>query len=166
MEESMLSSIIGETLKSCYVHPVTFKIVFKDLDVELMRECIDRFNEDQDEDEDVDLEEGYKKVGFIYNLTWDTLVFDPSITKLEIYTEDNGNTDNRGGGCGNLNIPVEEFRYTINNDKGITLRDVTEAVYRMKGSKYDYWYELYTGIQVVNKTSDSVLIKVEFDYGS
>jgi hypothetical protein len=46
------------------------------------------------------------------------------------------------------------------------MRNLTEVLYRLKGSKYDWWYELYSGFTVTNCNDKEVTIDVEFGYGS
>src|SRR5205085_6735453 len=57
-------------------------------------------------------------------------------------------------GCGNLHLPIDEFQWEISYAGGITLRNLVEGVYRMKGSKYDYWYELFGGL-IVEENDDT-----------
>lgn len=53
-------------------------------------------------------------------------------------------------------------RHTLNH---ITWGDLMEGVMRVKGSKSDWWYELFTSCQV-KMIDESFLIKLEFDHGS
>jgi hypothetical protein len=80
---------------------------------------------------------------------------------LTIFSRQNGNTDNSGG-CGNLGIPVEEFVWKKECKYGITLKDITEGVYRLKGSKYDLWYELFGSVE----RDENGIYEVDFGYGS
>lgn len=153
MNPELLSVIVGQAIMKCYVHPVTFQMVFKPLN--LFKYII----QERLANMDINIE-------VLEDVKWDTICFEPSITSLTVFSECNGNDDNRGGGCGELKIPVSEFTYTINNSNGITLRDLTECVYRMKGSKYDWWYELYGSVVVTDRTVNSVTVSVDFDYGS
>ena len=131
-----LSAIISYSIKCCYVHPVTFQMVFEDLVIN------DIFN-------------------FI---TWDSLAFNPEDTVLEIFNQKTGNNDRHGGSCGYKNIPIEEFEYIIENEDGITIRDLTEAVYRMKGSKYDTVYEMFRKIKVREQDENKIIVEAIFDY--
>lgn len=90
----------------------------------------------------------------------------PNITKLHVWSEKTGNCDVRGGGCGDLWIPREDFQYKIDNPGGITARDIIECVYRLKGSKYDLWYEFYTGVLNFDIVDQKLKFQVRFDYGS
>jgi hypothetical protein len=147
IDHTLLSVVIIDTIKCCYVHPVTFKMVFEDLSIHQVFE----FTKDEE---------------FFETLTWDSLAFGPKDMVLEIFNKKTGNNDRRGGGCGHKNIQIEEFRYTIKNDQGITIRDLTEAVYRMKGSKYDNYYEMLIKIKVREQDQDKVVVEAIFDYGS
>lgn len=140
LSSKMLSDLVGETIKICYVHPVTLKIVLLS------------FHSDFDTG--------------IKNLDWEFLVFGPEITSFHISSSRTGNKDSRGGGCGNLWLPLDDFKYKITNKNGITLANVTEAAYRMKGSKYDWWYELYSGLTIKKRTKTAVHAEINFDYGS
>ena len=79
---------------------------------------------------------------------------------------DVGNTDNRGGGCGNLHIPLSEFKWDCTNPSGINIKDIAEGVYRMKGSKYDWWYEMFSDNSKYIIKNDTVHFEIDFDYGS
>lgn len=65
-----------------------------------------------------------------------------------------------------VKFPLSMFSWKTENPKGITLRDLTEAIYRMKGSKYDWWYELFGDITLLEETEDGYKIIASFDYGS
>lgn len=120
-----------------------------------------RFKDEDDEDinrslellNDAVLKEGWNYVPF------------PEITSIEVYSNQTGNDDIRGGGCGDFDIPVTDFRYTIEGHQ-ITVRDIIECVYRMKGSKYDYWYELFSEIRNLQAQDNKITFEVTFDYGS
>ena len=77
-----------------------------------------------------------------------------------------GNIDSRSGGCSYLNLPADEFQWGIINSNGITLRNIIECIYRLKGSKYDYCYELFSSIQMKKTNNDKLTLKVNFNYGS
>lgn len=97
-------------------------------------------------------------------LNWDTVVF-PNQTVLHTYSLRTGNDDTRGGGCGDCGFTTEDFKYTLTNNNGITFRNLLESIYRMKGSKYDYWYELLHNVEI-NIENETIKMQVSFDYGS
>lgn len=100
---------------------------------------------------------------------WDFVPF-PAVTRLSVWSMDIGNddkdVDHRGGGCGHLRLPVADFNYSIANPTGITAQNIAECVYRLKGSKYDLWYELFCKIKHLKFEDDELLFEVIFDYGS
>ena len=147
MDTKLLSKIVADTIRYCYVHPVTFQMVFKKFYIEAAYEENDNIKQ------------------LVDSLTWDSLVFAPNITTLTVFTQQTGSDDVRGGGCGDLEIPVQEFRYSIVNSTGITLKNLTEAVYRMKGSKYDWSYEELDKIKCTFN-GDNVVVEAKFSYGS
>lgn len=145
----ILSALIRTSIENCYVHPVTFQMVYNDLNID---------EEPENYEEDLNI--------FLGSLCWDTVIFS-GLTVLKICSKQQGNKDNRGGGCGDLKIPKDQFKWEKECVHGITLRDMTEAVYRMKGSKYDWWYELYGGcVFKIDKNTKTLNISVSFDYGS
>jgi hypothetical protein len=132
----LINCIIARSIKEMYLHPVTFKLVTVG----------DNFT----------AEAGHE-------FKWNDVLFEQE--NLVITTDYNGNDDARGGGCGNLNIDISEFKWGKNCPGGITVYDLTEAAYRMKGSKYDHWYELFNEITLETQ-DDAVIFKISFDYGS
>ena len=92
----------------------------------------------------------------------DTLAFTTDIKELVFYSDRKGNDDERGGGCGRAGFTKDDFVWTSTNPNGLTVRDVVEAVYRLKGSKYDLYYELFSGIELLPDGR----MRVNFNYGS
>lgn len=146
----VVSWILGGSICRVKMHPVTFNLVWdKDL-----RGVFDR--EEPPEFLDKESIEKWK---------WDTVVF-PGITKMEMYSLQPGNDDSRGGGCGDMGFKLEDFKWTVTSKEGITLRQVTEAAYRLKGSKYDWWYELFYGIKLKKTVNQEISLLIDFGYGS
>ena len=57
------------------------------------------------------------------------------------------------------------------NDTDITLENPTleefvESLYLCKTKKFDDWYEMYTGCNVINKKNGDITISTKFEYGS
>ena len=156
----ILSMLISHLIQFCYVHPVQFKMVFNKY--HHIRNIYYMYEID---DIDIDNEQFELMLTEIMKWNWDTVPF-PEVTKLTVFTNMNGNTDVRGGGCGELEIPVEEFTWTVENLEGITLQQIVEGCYRMKGSKYDYSYELYNGIELNSLSDKHMILSVSYEYGS
>lgn len=85
----------------------------------------------------------------IGGFTWGSLVLPPHVTSVRMFSRDSGSTDIRGGGCGNLHLPVEDFQVKFSDLSGIKLKHIVEGIYRLKGSKYDWEYELLAGLLLV-----------------
>lgn len=152
----ILSALVETAMKKVYLHPVRFECVWKRLPYS-RREFDDAITEQEFHAEPP-------------CFGWHDLAFGPHITVLHMSTNSTGNDDTRGGGCGDMNIPTEEFKWTMKNPTGITFQNVVEAAYRMKGSKYDWWYELYSGITAEKPKPDQapneLYLSMDFDYGS
>ena len=144
-----VSVLLGETLNSTVLHPSKLIILFRDIEIDH-----ENFREEISKDFD----------NFLNSLTWETIVFQ-GITKILFRSDQIGNKDNRGGGCGGCGFTVDDFRYEMTTNGQVTVRDLTEGVYRMKGSKYDYWYELYDGC-IFTIDGDNLTVDVVFGYGS
>ncbi|AZL89285.1 hypothetical protein QKC54_gp0546 [Megavirus baoshan] len=159
--DNYISYIVDQCLTSVYLHPVKLNIIFEEIDEDIFdyKKFVDYCYE-EDEDKIKELFEIVKKIKL------STLVSDANLKKLTGYSKSTGNDEIRGGGCGSYNIPVKDFKYTIINKNGITIRDILEIVYRLKGSKYDFWYELFSGISIKKQTDNYIKFKVNFDYGS
>lgn len=151
--QESLSYIVSKLIRQMYVHPVRFEMVYEDIiPVEIS---------DSDSDGETDPE----SVDELNALGWDWVPY-PGISAIKVRSNRHGNDEPRGGGCGNLDIPVEEFKYTITREPSVTIRDIVECVYRMKGSKYDWWYELFSDVKILKVTDNKLTLKAEFDYGS
>ena len=90
----------------------------------------------------------------------------PKFTKLTVKSNHTGNNDIRGGGPGELKLKVEDFVYTQDTPGGITFKSLTDGLYRMKGSKYDWAYEQYSGFKVLSTDDAHLVILADFGYGS
>lgn len=168
----VLPRLMIHVIQRCYLHPVKLQIVYDELELQKFDiEWQMKYTAEGDENCDMELTQVTSNADLmaaikkkITALTWDSVVF--PVFKLTGFSQKTGNTDNRGGGCGNLKIDVDDFEYTIINSTGVTLRNLTEVIYRLKGSKYDWWYEIYSTFVEENRSDNSVLIEVKFGYGS
>lgn len=97
------------------------------------------------------------------NLNWDTVLFEQ--TMVEVFSMSNGNDSDdghEGGSCKYLELPVDDFKYQIDNKKGITIKNIVEAVYRVKGSKYDLEHEIFDGLCLTKMTSKKLTFEASF----
>jgi hypothetical protein len=56
--------------------------------------------------------------------------------------------------------------WSTESPTGITWGQVMEGVIRVKGSKFDRWYEMFSGVRVSFPTPDAVELSLTFDHGS
>lgn len=99
----------------------------------------------------------------IMELDWNTLYVDSNIKMANGISLQNGNLNDYGS-CRDLDLPLEDFSYTIYNSKGITLGQIVEIVYRLKGSKYNWFNEQLESFKIKSKTSRSLFFEVSFKY--
>lgn len=162
--QKLLSAIIEVTLKKVYLHPVRFELVWSAFDDHNIAEIEERFRSCFEDCKIKSTSDSINKyVDIIEGLSWDTVLFREKA--LSICSEQTGSSDRCGGGCGEMKIPLEEFQWATDCPDGVTVKNLTEAVYRMKGSKYDWWYELFSSI-TFRAAYDLVKCEVSFDYGS
>ena len=161
-QTQILNEIVKKTIEYITLHPVKLSLIFRFLDGSYREELTKAINEININHS---IGKGLTNVeNFVEALDWDTVIL-PDKT-LNFISEQYGNTDIRGGGCGiNNDFDTEDFEWTVSGDHGITLKQLGEAVYRLKGSKYDYWYELFSGLREFNENGEKGYV-VEFDYGS
>lgn len=149
-----LSGIVSSTIRNVVLHPVQLCVVFREIDIDEYY-----IPSDVSEGEGTDIE------NIVQSWTWDTVVL-PYVQQLTVSSGGTGNDDTRGGGCGSQGFTKEDFVWTIDTPDGVTLGQLTEAVYRVKGSKYDWWYELFAGITKKSFNDGHLVVNVTFDYGS
>ena len=171
--DSFVSMLLGHTIKHVFLHPVTFQLIWDD---ELFdRQCFDEIIEDhrcfyEDGDEENDPQEYETYINDVVKNGWNWIPF-PHLLKIHGSNPHGGNHDVRGGGC--KFIPKSEYEYTISSNEqnshkqAINLRQLTELVYRLKGSKYDYWYELYSSCSFKFEDDGRYAhLVINFDHGS
>jgi hypothetical protein len=176
----ILSAIISETIRYVYLHPVNYTHVYKPLLANEIAPIQHTLNtafadimfygsdgEEEEGDTGISIHNQMNKdiIKLITKKGWDTPII-KGVTHFTVESNQTGNDDSRGGGCGGLDFTKEDFIY--NKELGsnvITLKDITEGCYRMKGSKYDWWYELFSGVGY-RIHNGGVTFTVDFGYGS
>ena len=160
--DRIISRLLESLIQEVTLHPVQFTLRWSEFDGDIDDLGAHLENLDGNTYSDGEIEQ-------IQNLlsacSWDTVPY-PGITRLSAFSKDTGNDDPRGGGCGDMGFTLEDFRWETTNPTGITLKDLTETVYRLKGSKYDYWFESYGDMEIVERSDDHMTILVDFGYGS
>lgn len=101
-------------------------------------------------------EEGYNGV----KITWESLVFDKSIVTLRVVSHDTADI-----GAEKFNSLCPKYTksgYRICNRSGITLRNLTEGVCRMKGLEYPWYHARYHGIEINHESPESIVVKFHY----
>ena len=159
MDINLLNSFCQVLIKNIKLHPVKLELLFNEnIDYEMINEMYNNEIEESGEKRDNNIN--------IENYNWNSLIKDKSYTNLYMYSDRTGNYDNRGGGCGEFGFTKDDFIWKIENKNGINLKDIVEGCYRLKGSKYDFWYELFCGLKEENIKDSTITYKIDFDYGS
>lgn len=143
-----ISEIVDKAITYVFVHPVQLTLHFKSLDEDFaneIREACEMYKIDPT------------------SITWETVLI-PDCKELYLVLDNTNSGDIRGGNCGNL-VPHSDFQWTIQTSQGLTLRQLSEGIYRLKGSKYDFYYELFIGVSLT-QTDGRYHGCVGFDHGS
>ncbi len=87
-----------------------------------------------------------------------------AITKLSIFNVAGLNHDSRG------RTKADKWfdyygRVTLEDANGVNLAKLTEALYKIKSHKFDFWYELCGSCTIYENVGD-VRLDVDFDHGS
>lgn len=152
----MLDKMLQQSIKAFWMHPVTFEFGTGEVDFDDVPDMLN-------DDENPIYHECKNVVDF--RPAWDTVML-PDVHTISIWTGCLGNDDARGGGPGELFWHEKKFTYEKKCENGATLFDLTECIYRMKGSKYDCWYELLQDIDNMTIENGVLKLEVDFDYGS
>lgn len=160
---NIISVIISdfEIIKNVYVHPISFDWHWLPLNIHELN--LDEYNMDTYTD--------YKQTIHIINNinnNWDYVLF-PEFDILNMTLKSNDNylhCCSIGQICDSLNLSKNKFHWSIVNCNGITLRNIIESIYRLKGSKYNYWTELFHCIYLKQIDNRTLTIEVNFSYGN
>lgn len=168
----ILNHVLSDTIECCTLHPVKLDLIFREFPKKFRFNLNHIIREFDDFPPEPDIRESLKQhekliQHWISTLTWDSVIFS-KINSITGISDSTGNNDIRGGGCGRMKFTEDDFKYTIKTSGDVTLRHLTELIYRLKGSKYDYWYELFNCISVLQHDTNemSLTIDVSFGYGS
>ena len=165
-----LSELLKVSTKQVYMHPVTFQQVWSEKlrlgEVDLEAFQFGQGKENFEEQLFASFQDSSLKnlQYFIDTLKWDTVLFPH--TQLYMRSYNTGNDDVRGGGCGNINLSEEDFIWQKSTPDGVTLQDLTEGAYRLKGAKYDWQYELFEGLEINSSKGNLLECIVDFSYKS
>lgn len=155
--QNVLSEMCSELIQQLRMHPVSMKVSYFNNDTEIDIEW--------DEYDEYDANQLAKeKEWYDTHNQWDSIVIE-DVKRVVAINLRGSNTDSR---CGGPDIDTEEFVLEKRCKTGnLTLYEFVEIVYRLKSSKYDYWYELYCGLTThYDEMSKTLYMNVRFDHGS
>lgn len=146
-----INEIVGVALRCVAMHPVKMEIVIVDQKPDL-DDILERASSLDEPDED-----------WIGNHSDFNSIIIENVKKISAINPCGGNSDNRGGGC-TLFSP-EEYYHFQQIDGSLTLLELVSIIYRLKGSKYDWWYELFSSVKAYLE-DDHLYLELSFDHGS
>lgn len=156
IQNKVLTAIVAETINLVYLHPVTFGLIWRDITTDVITKIQDRL---------VEKKSRYGKS--IYDvpdhLNWFTLLL--PVRRATIRSKQIGNPNNSQS-CVQFSVPVHDFEWHIECKEGLSIRHITEAIYRLKSSKYDYIGETIRLIETEEVGEDCLQFHVYFKYQS
>lgn len=168
----LLSRVVSRLLDSVYLHPVKLTLEWLDINnklIDLEEEFahpagVKQFFIDKHISYNPDI------VKYLESMTLNSLVFDDTVKTLIISTDGMiVGYDSKGYmGRRRFNFSRDDTTWVEYNPGGITLKNLVEAVYRMKGCKYDYWYETFGYISTTSvfyDTSGELVVELEANFG-
>jgi hypothetical protein len=151
----VLTSLVSKTVEDVILHPVSLKLVWKLVPSDTASElkgC--DFTSSLESLDPMCLSLFIPK---IYIFGWDAVLLPKrklkmyTIQDLEVRKDDSP-----------LKFSDADFVYEIDNLLGITLKDLTEACYRLKTFKYNYKDEVITNLRLIEESYDSYVVKLVF----
>ena len=151
--EDGINILVNGAFRYISLDPVMLKVVFNEnVDIQ------DVETGDLENDDDLKWVEELLKRGF-----WDIVVVE-NVKQVICVNGSGVNTDDRSCSAKVKDADLR-CRMSVTNNK-VTLRELTELFYRIKGSKFDFWYELYQGFASHLDDKGTLFIQVYFDHGS
>lgn len=156
-----IDALLNEAIECVILHPVRLEIIRNDEKTEIDTERVLEILSDSmigiTENEWRDVEDWVIKHDDL-----DSVII-RGITRVYAINPRGSNVDPRSGGSHMFN--PEDYYWDQMIDNQLTLYDLASIAYRLKGSKYDWWYELYSSCKFY--LDKSVLYMVlSFDHGS
>jgi hypothetical protein len=148
-----LDYILDSSIKHVYVDPVTFR--FRKYDDWSF------VNENQNQNQ---------KQIFI----WRTMLFKPFFTRLYFYADhtlleqtynNNNNNNNNDDNKDLMNDKLVEWTKYLHPKQGVTILDMTEGIYRVKGLKYNHCREFFSNVMLSLDEHDSTILRIYCEFG-
>ena len=150
--EAAITILIAEALRDIYLNPVLLKLMFNDRYIDFPLT-------------DIEDENDRKWAGdLLRERFWDIVIIE-NVKQVICVNGSGVNEDERSGATPSIEDHNLVCRLNVYNNK-VTLRELTELVYRIKSSKFDFWYELFEGISTHIDDKGTLFIQARFDHGS
>lgn len=155
----ILVPILAKTIHNVILHPVSLNLIWterpsSDFDLLLLKQINDT----------LDFE--YKLEGLnilspkINAFGWDAVVLPKS--KLKIFVKQDLEIKNEDGKFENK-FTDSDFVWEIENPIGITLKNLTEACYRLKTLKYNFWNETISKLNLIEENDFGYKFQIIFN---
>ena len=150
--ELAINILLNESINEIALDPVLLKLIFDDVNVE------DVELGDIENDNEHKWAEDVIKTGF-----WNAIIIE-NVKQVICINGSGVNTDSKSN---STKVADEDLRCRMAvSGNRVTLRELTELIFRVKGSKFDFWYELYDGISTHIDDKGTLFIQTNFDHGS
>ncbi|OJJ15715.1 hypothetical protein BKI52_38180 [marine bacterium AO1-C] len=167
----LLSSLVEVSIRQVYMQPATFKHIWnKKLNLEDINGYLEgakrelKYIEDFEKDLFFYLsDQTFSSIEeLIKTIEWDTILL--PYTELFVAAPSKGGSVYRGG-CEEMGFTKEDFQWLVATPQGISTRNLTDAAYRMKCSKYrwDDDSEACYGLYDIKEQENRLECFVDFD---
>jgi hypothetical protein len=154
----VLTSILFRTVEDVVLHPVNLELIWKEYPTtEFEVLILKQINFSKSLDSETKLEILNQLNSKISIFGWDAVILPKrkltmyAFQELEVRKEKVEKFDDM------------DFFYESDNFMGITLKNLTEACYRLKTLKYNYINETVSKIKLIEETSDGYVLKIIFN---
>jgi hypothetical protein len=159
--EKVLTVLLSEAINHTYLHPVSLDILHKEFPLKTTAHIQERLV-----DYKYHAGQGVSDTYYICSISdllgWNSIILSQS--RLVVNTKQTDDPDPNSNSCYKFNIPKYDFEWAAERKGGILLSDLTEGVYLMKGSKYDYTSETVQKVEIIEKTDEAIQLRVTFEY--
>lgn len=85
---------------------------------------------------------------------------------LILHNKPGFNYDHKGSDHTKLILDFDPNAIIRCNNGQLSFEDFADACFRIKSHKFDFWYELYCGVDLLIDSNDKLIADIDFDHGS